>query len=75
MLVGTLDADARSGESRAQGHLCHQFLGLDIYMTNVFISYSHQEREFVKKLAPGFCKLNRKIWVNVENLPLRADWW
>jgi WD40 repeat protein len=44
-------------------------------MTDIFISYSRKDKEFVKKLHEALTKLNRDTWVDWENIPLTADWW
>lgn len=44
-------------------------------MTDIFISYSRKDKEFVRKLHEALSKLNRDTWVDWENIPLTADWW
>src|SRR5262245_29798299 len=43
-------------------------------MSQVFISYSRRDTEFVKSLAEAFKKQERDIWVDWEDIPLTADW-
>ncbi|GIK64330.1 MAG: hypothetical protein BroJett018_21240 [Chloroflexota bacterium] len=44
-------------------------------MTDVFISYSRNDRAFVKALHRGLAVCQRKTWVDWQNIPLTADWW
>lgn len=44
-------------------------------MTDVFISYSRKDKEFVQSLNTTLDKINRKTWVDWDNIPLSADWW
>jgi WD40 repeat protein len=44
-------------------------------MTDIFISYSRKDKEFVRKLHEALSKQNRDTWVDWENIPLTADWW
>jgi WD40 repeat protein len=43
-------------------------------MTDVFISYSRKDKEFVRRLHEGLSKLERDTWVDWEDIPLTADW-
>ncbi|MBE9228739.1 TIR domain-containing protein [Phormidium sp. LEGE 05292] len=43
-------------------------------MTDIFISYSRRDRDFVKSLHQTFIKLGRDVWVDWEDIPLTADW-
>jgi WD40 repeat protein/tetratricopeptide (TPR) repeat protein len=44
-------------------------------MTDVFISYSRKDKEFVKTLHTALVQDNRDTWVDWEDIPLTADWW
>lgn len=44
-------------------------------MTDVFISYSRQDKEFVAALHSALSASKRDTWVDWENIPLTADWW
>ncbi|GAB4206607.1 MAG: hypothetical protein Fur006_63810 [Coleofasciculaceae cyanobacterium] len=44
-------------------------------MSDIFISYSRKDKEFVKKLHEALSKQNRDTWIDWENIPLTADWW
>lgn len=44
-------------------------------MSDVFISYSRKDKEFVQQLHAALAKQNRDIWVDWEDIPLTADWW
>ncbi|MFB2939366.1 TIR domain-containing protein [Aerosakkonemataceae cyanobacterium BLCC-F154] len=43
-------------------------------MTDIFISYSRKDKEFVKSLHETLMKLRRDVWVDWEDIPLTADW-
>lgn len=43
-------------------------------MTDVFISYSRKDKEFVRKLHTSLEEHERDAWVDWENIPLTADW-
>lgn len=44
-------------------------------MSDIFISYSRKDSEFVKKLHAATLALQRDVWVDFEDIPLSADWW
>ncbi len=44
-------------------------------MTDVFISYSRKDSEFVRKLHDALTEKERLAWVDWEKIPLSADWW
>lgn len=44
-------------------------------MTDVFISYSRKDQEFVRFLHQALVKSQRDTWVDWEDIPLTADWW
>jgi WD40 repeat protein len=43
-------------------------------MADVFISYSRNDRDFVRKLHDALAKLNRDAWVDWQDIPLTAEW-
>jgi WD40 repeat protein len=42
-------------------------------LSDVFISYSRKDRNFVLKLHDALAKLNRDTWVDWQDIPLTAD--
>jgi len=44
-------------------------------MTDVFISYSRKDSDFMRRLHEALTKHQRDIWVDWEDIPLSADWW
>lgn len=44
-------------------------------MTDVFISYSRRDKEFVFILQNALKAQNRETWVDWKDIPLSADWW
>lgn len=44
-------------------------------MSDVFISYSRKDNEFVRKLYQAFKDRGKEVWVDFEDIPLTADWW
>lgn len=44
-------------------------------MTNVFISYSRKDKEFVQKLHATLQQCHRDIWIDWQDIPITADWW
>ncbi|MEB3292185.1 MAG: toll/interleukin-1 receptor domain-containing protein, partial [Synechococcales bacterium] len=44
-------------------------------MTDVFISYSRKDKEFVQTLHNALVQNHRDTWVDWEDIPLTADWW
>jgi len=44
-------------------------------MTDVFISYSRKDKEFVKTLHQALTESQYNTWVDWEDIPLTADWW
>lgn len=44
-------------------------------MTDVFISYSRKNTEFVRQLFDALEKTGRKAWVDWEGIPYSVDWW
>jgi len=43
-------------------------------MTDVFISYSRKDSEFVRSLYARLDEEDRNAWVDWDNIPLTADW-
>jgi len=43
--------------------------------TDVFISYSRKDQDFVRQLFVALEAENRVAWVDWEGIPLTADWW
>ncbi|MBZ0281060.1 MAG: TIR domain-containing protein [Anaerolineae bacterium] len=44
-------------------------------MTDVFISYSRKDKEFMRRLHTALAAIERDVWVDWEDIPLTADWW
>lgn len=44
-------------------------------MTDVFISYSRRDKDFVTRLHGSLAEKGRDTWVDWEDIPLTADWW
>lgn len=44
-------------------------------MSDVFISYSRKDKDFVRRLHEALAKVNRETWVDWEDIPTAADWW
>ena len=44
-------------------------------MSDVFISYSRKDKDFVRRLHDALSKANRESWVDWEDIPTAADWW
>lgn len=44
-------------------------------MTDVFISYSRKDKEFVQKLHAALQQCHRDTWVDWQDIPITADWW
>ncbi len=44
-------------------------------MTDVFISYSRKDKDFVNTLYVAFERTQKNIWVDWNNIPLTSDWW
>ncbi|MEQ9030274.1 MAG: TIR domain-containing protein [Aggregatilineales bacterium] len=44
-------------------------------MSDVFISYSRKDKDFVRRLHDSLTKANRESWVDWEDIPTAADWW
>jgi len=42
--------------------------------TRVFISYAHEEKEFVRKFHDGLLKADLDVWVDWQDIPPAADW-
>ncbi len=44
-------------------------------LSDVFISYSRRDTEFVRRLDEAFKQAKREVWVDWEDIPATADWW
>jgi WD40 repeat protein len=44
-------------------------------MSDVFISYSRKDKDFVKVLHQALTESKYNAWVDWEDIPLTADWW
>lgn len=44
-------------------------------MSDVFISYSRKDNQFVRRIHDALAKRNRDVWVDWEDIPLTANWW
>jgi hypothetical protein len=44
-------------------------------MTDVFISYSHKDKEFVSTLYAAFERNKKNIWVDWKKILPASDWW
>ncbi len=44
-------------------------------MTDVFISYSRKDKDFVHQLNDALAAQERNTWVDWEDIPATADWW
>lgn len=44
-------------------------------MSDVFISYSRKDKEFVKTLHVALSANSCETWVDWQDIPLTADWW
>ncbi|MFZ4556626.1 MAG: toll/interleukin-1 receptor domain-containing protein, partial [Pseudanabaena sp.] len=44
-------------------------------MTDVFISYSRKDKDFVSTLHAAFERSQKNTWVDWNNIPLTSDWW
>lgn len=44
-------------------------------MTDVFISYSRRDKDFVVRLHGALAAVQRNTWVDWEDIPATADWW
>jgi WD40 repeat protein len=42
---------------------------------DVFLSYSHKDKDFTKKLHITLIQKKRNTWVDWEDIPKAADWW
>lgn len=43
-------------------------------MERVFISYSHKDKTFARRLAQLLSRVGVTVWIDVENIPLGTDW-
>jgi hypothetical protein len=45
-----------------------------MYKQNIFISYSHVDREFATQIASALAKEGVNIWIDVEDIPPGENW-
>ena len=43
-------------------------------MSDLFISYSRKDKEFVHKLHDALAAQKRDVWVDFEDIPLASEW-
>ena len=43
-------------------------------MADVFISYAHEDQDFVRELHEALGKLNRDTWIDWKDIPRTAKW-
>ncbi len=43
-------------------------------MADVFISYSRDDLEFVRRLHDGLVERGKDVWIDFEDIPLTAEW-
>lgn len=43
-------------------------------MTDLFVSYSRRDKDFVQQLVQALADQGRDVWVDWEDIPLTADW-
>jgi len=44
-------------------------------MSDIFISYSHKDSEFVQRFNNALVESNRLVWVDWQSIPRGEDWW
>lgn len=44
-------------------------------MADIFISYARKDEAFVRQLHQALVENGFDVWVDVENIPLSAEWW
>jgi WD40 repeat protein len=44
-------------------------------LSDVFISYSRRDGDFVKRLGASFKSCNKEVWVDYEDIAPSVDWW
>jgi hypothetical protein len=44
-------------------------------LSDVFISYSRKDSEFVRKLFDSLKAQEKEVWADFEDIPKAADWW
>lgn len=52
-----------------------QVLDRNSEQANVFISYSHHNKDFVQQLHSALEATGREVWVDWESIPVAGDWW
>jgi WD40 repeat protein len=44
-------------------------------MSDVFLSYSRKDVDFVKKLFSDMKEQGKEVWADFEDIPVASDWW
>ncbi|HRF96744.1 MAG TPA: toll/interleukin-1 receptor domain-containing protein, partial [Aggregatilineales bacterium] len=44
-------------------------------MSDVFISYSREDKAFVALLREAFLKQSQEVWIDWESIPASQAWW
>ena len=44
-------------------------------MSDVFLSYSRRDVDFVKKLFTDMKEQGKEVWADFEDIPVASDWW
>jgi hypothetical protein len=44
-------------------------------MTDIFVSYSRKDKEFVTRLLGALSAKSRDVWIDWDDIPLTANWW
>ena len=44
-------------------------------MADIFVSYSHKDAEFGRRLHTALVGQKRDVWMDWEDIPFSADWW
>ena len=50
-------------------------MALTFSLSDVFISYSRKDKDFVQRLHDRLKALEQQVWVDWEDIPPTADWW
>jgi hypothetical protein len=50
-------------------------ISLEDFMTEVFISYSRDDKAFVRQLFDALEKRGHEAWVDWEDIEYAEDWW
>ncbi len=55
--------------------MCFKNKVKNLNCNDTFVSYSHQDREFVEYLCSILREKGVSIWVDWENIAIRTNWW